>query len=265
MRDTTLTEARYGAPWTRDELVLALYLYCQIPFAQTKASNPEVVKLAHTIHRSPASVARKLGNFGAFDPILAKQGITGLTHVSKADAAIWNEFSCDWGRLVAYSQQLLAEIDEQHQPIAAEEFIVSRLPIDAGATRTVTVRLSQAFFRRSVLASYGAICCMCGIDQPTLLVASHIIPWAINEVARPDPCNGLCLCALHDRAFDCGMVMVHPSDLTLHFKDKLLSSTNPAVRLYLASLENQRIRLPSRFMPNPEYLAWHADNVYGSQ
>ena len=68
-----MASEKYGSLWTRDELVLALYLYCQIPFAKTKANNPEVIRLAHVIGRTPASVARKLGNFGAFDPLLASQ------------------------------------------------------------------------------------------------------------------------------------------------------------------------------------------------
>lgn len=261
--DTRLIEDKYGTPWSRDELILALYLYCQIPFAQTKASNPEVVKLAHIIGRTPASVARKLGNFGAFDTILTKQGITGLTHVSRADAATWNEFSSDWSGLIYEAQRLLANCDAECQPANVKETIITRVPIATEARRTVTVRLCQAFFRRSVLASYGATCCMCGLDESALLVASHIVPWAANEAARPDPCNGLCLCALHDRAFDCGMVRVHPSDLTVQVVDKLLASKNPMVRSFLASINNQRIRLPSRFTPNPDYLTWHAENVFG--
>lgn len=41
-----MEESRHGAAWTRDEVILALHLYCQIPFAQTKATNPQVVRLA---------------------------------------------------------------------------------------------------------------------------------------------------------------------------------------------------------------------------
>ncbi len=72
----------YGAPWTRDELVLALDLYCRIPFRQTKATNPQVVSLARLIGRSPAGVARKLGNFGAFDPELQRRGVSGISSAS---------------------------------------------------------------------------------------------------------------------------------------------------------------------------------------
>ena len=63
---------------TRDELILAFYLYCRIPFQKTKASTPEVQELAALLQRSPASIARKLGNFGAFDPELKRRRISGL-------------------------------------------------------------------------------------------------------------------------------------------------------------------------------------------
>ena len=56
--------------------MLAFHTYCQIPFAKTKASNPDVISLAELLGRTPSSVARKLGNFGAFDPMLAEKGIS---------------------------------------------------------------------------------------------------------------------------------------------------------------------------------------------
>jgi len=76
-------ESRYGTLWNREELVLAFELYCTIPFQKTKANNPAVQNLAILLHRTPASVARKLGNFGAFDPALQRIDIKGLTHTSK--------------------------------------------------------------------------------------------------------------------------------------------------------------------------------------
>ena len=69
--------ANDGQPWTREQLILAFELYCRIPFQRTKASDPRVKELAAILGRTPASVARKLGNFGAFDPQLAARDISG--------------------------------------------------------------------------------------------------------------------------------------------------------------------------------------------
>ena len=79
---------------------MAFELYCRIPFQKTKANNPAVSGLAGLMGRTPASVARKLGNFGAFDPALQKVDIKGLTHTSKLDREIWDEFHADWNGLV---------------------------------------------------------------------------------------------------------------------------------------------------------------------
>ena len=182
-----MTDSKYGSAWTREELVLALYLYCQIPFAKTKASNPEIVQLAQALGRTPSSVARKLGNFGAFDPLLAQKGISGLIHYSKADQEIWNEFYQHWDLLVEASQAIMAKSDFVAAPVPEqEEETQAPLPVlsfPTGPTaqpRLVMTRLYQSFFRRAVLSSYGSACCMCGIDFPQLLVASHIKPWAAS-------------------------------------------------------------------------------------
>ena len=92
--------ARYGALWNRSESILAFELYCRIPFQKTKANNPAVKELAVILGRTPASVARKLGNFGAFDPTLRRMEIRGLTHTSKLDREIWDEFRADGNGLV---------------------------------------------------------------------------------------------------------------------------------------------------------------------
>jgi putative restriction endonuclease len=107
-----MTESKYGSIWSREELILALFLYCQIPFAKTTAKNPEVIRLAKVLERTPASIARKLGNFGAFDPFLAAQGISGLSHGGRGDKAVWNEFHHRWGSLVAESSAILATMPE---------------------------------------------------------------------------------------------------------------------------------------------------------
>ena len=45
-----------------------------------------MIELANLIGRTPSSVARKLGNFGSFDPKLQEQGISGLVNSSHFDA-----------------------------------------------------------------------------------------------------------------------------------------------------------------------------------
>ena len=260
------TDAKYGSAWGRDELILALYLYCQIPFAQTKASNPEVVKLAQRLGRTPSSVARKLGNFGAFDPLLAAKGIVGLVHYSKADKDIWHEFYGRWDMLVEESQTLLAGGDvetvfaPEQEPETLPELIFPTGP--TAQPRLVMTRLRQSFFRKAVLASYGSRCCLCGMELKPLLVGSHIKPWsAASEEERTDPENGLCLCVLHDKAYDRGLLTV-TTKYRVIVSSAIKKSAVKFTQLTLAEFDTQPIQMPSRFAPKPEYLQWHRDKVF---
>jgi len=55
--------------WTRDELILAMSLYCRLPFGKFHKGNPEVIQLAESIQRTPSSVGMKLCNLASLDPV----------------------------------------------------------------------------------------------------------------------------------------------------------------------------------------------------
>lgn len=78
-------------------------------------------------------------------------------------------------------------------------------------------RKGQDYFRRMILANYGGRCALTGIDIPQLLLASHIIPWAdkSHKKDRLNPCNGICLSALYDKAFDQGIITISPDDYSV--------------------------------------------------
>lgn len=261
---------RYGDHWSRDELILALYLYCQIPFAKTKANNPEVIRLSNVIGRTPASVARKLGNFGAFDPVLAKRGISGLAHTGRADKRIWDEFRDRWDALVEESARLLstssasgADLESGSSALPSEdERIITRPTGPSERRAAVTVRLFQSFFRRTVLASYDSACSVCGLDVRSLLIASHIKPWSIDESSRIEPENGLCLCAIHDRAFDRGLI-AGSEGFRLIVSSTIVASKQPFVRTAITDFRDHPLRMPTRFAPRPDFLEWHRQNVFG--
>ena len=66
--------------WTREELILAINLYCKLPFGRLHRNNPAVIHLASLIGRTPSSVAYKLVNFASLDPSLQARGIKGGPH-----------------------------------------------------------------------------------------------------------------------------------------------------------------------------------------
>lgn len=72
---------------------------------------------------------------------------------------------------------------------------------------TVRSRLGQSKFSSAIKDLYGNRCCFpgCNISDPRFLVGAHIARWSDNEELRGNMGNGLCLCLLHDKAFEMGL------------------------------------------------------------
>ena len=47
---------RNGEKWSREETILAYELYCRTPFSKISQTNPEIIKLAELLGRTPGSV-----------------------------------------------------------------------------------------------------------------------------------------------------------------------------------------------------------------
>ncbi|PKO63479.1 MAG: hypothetical protein CVU23_10510 [Betaproteobacteria bacterium HGW-Betaproteobacteria-17] len=196
--------------WTSEQLKLAFNLYCQLPFGKLHSRNAEIIELATLIGRTPSAVAMKLVNFASLDPAITSTGRSGLGNASSLDREVWDEFHADWERLAVecalLNQQLL---EGRAEPVSAPESDETfDLNDYSGETRQVLTeqRIKQNFFRRAVLASYRGRCCMSGLSDARLLIASHIVPWSKDKANRLNPSNGLCLSAIHDRAFDKGLI-----------------------------------------------------------
>lgn len=247
---------RDGKAWMRDESILAFDLYCRIPFKKTKSNNPAVIALASALQRTSASVARKLGNFGAFDPELKRQEISGLTHTSSLDEATWDEFNSNWGKLVIEADRIRQRVTGETLGTELEQPTEINGPTERQAT--VKQRIHQNFFRESVLSGYNRQCCICGLPHPEILIASHIVPWAIREDSRVNPQNGLCLCASHDLAFERGLLAI-ANNFSVVLCERLKTSTDPASQSLFSAFEGRRISLPDRFAPREEFLTWRLD------
>jgi predicted restriction endonuclease len=128
--------------------------------------------------------------------------------------------------------------------------------------RDVKVRIGQDFFRRAVLSAYEKTCCLTGMNMPELLRASHIIPWSKDEANRVNPRNGLCLNAIHDRAFDRGLLTITP-DLTIKVSKSISKgNTSNAVQDFLLRFDGSEINKPTRFLPEAKFLKYHNKNVF---
>ncbi len=243
--------------WTREELILAINLYCKIPFGKMHNRTPEVRELAALINRSPGAIARKLGNFASFDPTLRSRGVGGLPNASKLDAQIWKEFYNNWDEALIESEKLLAK--KMHTTIEKLNQVDEKdlLKVGLNKERLVKVRLNQSIFRKMILATYNNRCCITGIARPELLVASHIAEWSKDEKNRLNPMNGLALNALHDKAFETGLITIDADSYKIRISPLLKKNSPLSVKNNFEDYEGKEIFLPDKFLPGKEFLKLH--------
>ncbi len=242
-------------PWTRDELLVALGMYLRLPFGQLNQRNAEVIRVAGLLSRTPSALAMKLGNFASLDDSIAR---AGLEHAARADRELWDELQSDWpatADAIARANARLGDAssvdDDLPQPTAVGEDVIAE----------TKVRRGQALFRASVLSAYQGRCCVTGLDNPRLLNASHILPWRDDPANRLNPRNGLCLSALHDRAFDRGLI-TFDQELRLVLSSQIQSSDNPFFRASFSDYVGERIAVPEKFAPRLDFIAYHREHIF---
>lgn len=158
------------------------------------------------------------------------------------------------------SEELIAKL----QGKKAEDVIpIENIPLGAERVAEIRQRVNQSFFRSAVLTSYNSACCITGINNPELLLASHIKPWRDSSPdEKTNPQNGLCLNALHDKAFDNGFITVTP-DLIIHISSSISDIYNgETVEKFFKRYNNVRITAPEKFAPSKEFLEYHNDTVF---
>lgn len=247
--------------WTREELIVAFNLYCTLTFTRINASNKAVKELAEIIGRSNNAVAIKLANFARLDPALQARNVAGMSHGGHGEELIWEEFNSDWNKL-AYESELLKANFKGVRIEESAQIETNDLPrIGKEREALIKIRVNQSFFRKSILASYNQTCCITGIKVPGLLIASHIIPWAENAKERMNPQNGLCLNALHDKAYDTGLITITP-DYRIKVSELLKSQISKNNSEFFFPFDNKIITLPGRFLPHREFLEYHVNNIF---
>lgn len=131
--------------------------------------------------------------------------------------------------------------------------------IETGEKESVTThRIGQGRIRQAALERYGNQCCLCRIDNPSLLVAGHIKGWAKGEKARSNPKNVVLMCALHDSLFGKGFITLAPSNYKVRTATGALSKKAGNQVKHMT----QKFRLPTTDPPGKEYLVWHGKNVF---
>lgn len=256
--------------WSRQELLVAFNLYCHMPFGRMHSKNPEIARVAKALGRSPGSLAMKLVNFASLDPSITTTGRHGLGNVSRGDKAIWDEFNGDWEGLALESESYLRQLltkQASTQPKLDRDLDEFEIENYEGETRSVQTktRIKQSFFRKAVLSSYGGRCCITRLSVPSLLVASHIVPWKDDIKNRLNPRNGLCLSSLHDKAFDRHLIALD-DDFRIVVSPALLKfKADQFLRDTLIAIEGKQINLPEKFLPDLAFIRWHRERTVSNE
>ena len=239
-------------PWTEDEFVLALELYFRIPFGSISKTNPDIIKLANLLGRTPSSVGMRLSNYAHLDPNLRANGLSGG---GKNCAVYWEKYANNLPQLkidAALSRIKIVENVELSQSIQRIKD-VDRLVED----------MYDFKFQDIVLSNYSQKCAITGMGIPSLVTACHIIPTSIDDENNLKADNGLCLTILHAKAFVDGLISID-SEYRLHISPSLKKyafengySTN------FKRYDNQLLSFNNVISkPNPEYLEWHMNTVF---
>ena len=247
--------------WSEWEIRHALALYLRTDFGRLHKDNPDIIKLAAHLDRTPSALALKLCNLAALDTTLRRKG---MAHTSKIDRRVWSEFLLDPSSVLeAYESQKKLFRKMKDKPVpkyghtgmeeSSADFLFDVSAHASGERKVETIqRIGQDFFREMILTSYRGCCALTGIEDSRLLIASHIVPWKEDADNRINPSNGICLNALHDRAFDRHLITFDED-----YRMQIAPHVPLVARKKLERVENPRLEMPSRFLPDQGFLEAH--------
>lgn len=156
------------------------------------------------------------------------------------------------GRILSLARSL------PNEPLAEFERLLKEEPSTTEVERLRKERIGQNVFRSALMDYWEKSCAVTGVQNPTLLRASHIVPWATceSDEERLNVHNGLLLIATLDAAFDAGLISFDDHgeiiiSVNLSEKDRVASGISSDMHL---SRMNDEVR---------KRLAWHRNNLFG--
>jgi putative restriction endonuclease len=246
--------------WEKEELLLVLHLYCQTAFGKLHQHNPEIINLAVVLGRTPSAVAMKACNFANLDPDLPRKG---LKSTSKADRSLWEEFLENSNEIALAAEDLFEQKVMGPSGLSSVSVAENKTQLEnTESLREVKTRRVQSFFRNSLLVSYENQCAISGLKLPSLLIASHIIPWKDSIERRADPTNGILLNGLYDKAFDRGYITFDEDWRVKLSNDLQVRSKDSDLCERLLNIEGRPLLMPKRFLPDPAAMKFHRNTVF---
>lgn len=121
------------------------------------------------------------------------------------------------------------------------------------STATVKTRGSaQRVFANAVKENYNWKCALTGITSKEFLIASHIVPWSVDDKIRLDPSNGICFSVFADRAFEYSYLIIEDDSVVRVNWEKI--GDDSVLGEQLAAFDGAMLNAPKSHPPKPEYL-----------
>ena len=207
--------------WTEDEITMACALYLQ-----PRGRRVDDVRLMEAATgRSPKSIGAKWDNLASLDYAAIGSDKSGLTHRNRLDDVVWEKFSQSPDAMFRRADELFGskgiEAGTRLAFVETGEEILDLLPPGYDRPVLAKARAEQDGLRRLAIRCARGECCVTGISQREMLVASHIKPWSQSDpFEKTDIHNVLCLNTFHDRLFDQHLMTV-TVDREIHYSDAL--------------------------------------------
>ncbi len=246
---------------------MAFALYMVLTPSECDDRGRDVQRVASILHRTPNAVSLKIWNIAANDRNRRMSGRVGMTHGSRLDHEVWEEYSQEgdifFNRCLDLVTEVLRQADSNDVlPSSRFSSLETASRVLLGEERMVTAaqRVHQEYFRNSLLTNYHHSCCLSGIRMDSLLIASHIKPWAVSTPKeKTASSNGLLLNAFLDRAFDQGFITID-HDYRVIVSDEVGHSS--ANDMWLYRYAGQKITLPEVNPPSHEFIDYHNGYVF---
>lgn len=135
-----------------------------------------------------------------------------------------------------------------------ECFNFTNLTVGKEKDAIVKIRVNQSSYRQKLLSMYNK-CCLCGVQNDKVLIASHIKPWSCCEPSeKVDVYNGLILCPNHDKLFDTGLISFNNQGNII-----ISNELSDEERISLNLKNDMKIMLPKYSI---KYMEYHNKNIF---
>jgi hypothetical protein len=219
--------------------------------------------LVFQAHAVPTRLVLTLDDEGRYLVGTSHRGVGGeLSAELQAAPYVHEGFDCfvassssDLFRIIGRVWSLARSLP--NELFAEFERLLKEAPSTTEVERLRKERIGQNVFRSALMEYWEKSCAVTGVQNPTLLRASHIVPWATceSDEERLNVHNGLLLVATLDAAFDSGLI-------TFEDNGRILISGKLSEGDQISSGIGQHMRLTRMNDEVRKRLAWHRDNLF---